>query len=524
MAKKNNFWKGAGNVAANTGLALGDTVMSTVGLTDVVRDDMYKGSTAKGFATGGNIVGGLTKAAAPIVAGALLGPVGGSAVSAGQQAISGTANKALLDNQAEKEENNAAREAAMIKPLGTTLPQSNLGSYQAYEKGGQPKGVVVNIEKDELEVNPETGEIVSDFKGKPAHPKGKDIVNLKGNVAVNTKNVIIPAKYRKDYMEGSKEVRLEIIHEVLEAQEEREGENGKMKDGGFTPNITEEDYNATEIVKPTGGISDQNAWMATTEGNKTDYANFVNQSGGNNYTPPVSGSQQSADGGGSMSGVDSGTIGAVASGAVNLGFSANQAMQSKKALEKLQKTPKPKYEITPEQKAAYLKAQEQERAALGRAKMGYTPEERAAFEQNMGRQAATQEGMLRRAGQGSQQLAAATKAAGVNALLQFAASDAQKRQQNIQYADQAGRYTNQVGGQISAQRNQMVGSELQQRLQQEQALGQALQQGRVGSANALGNIAGYGAMGYAQSQGASAPAPSGDSYAEYLQFMKNKSV
>jgi hypothetical protein len=487
MAIKNKTLQGAVNLGRNAALAYGDYQLSALGMTDVVRDDMYKGSTAEGFAKAGNIGGSVSKAIMPVALSAIGVPP--SATIAGQQALSGTANKALLDKQAEKEANKAAREAAMIKPLGTTLPQSNLGSYQAYEKGGQPKGVIVNIEKDELEVNPETGEIVSDFKGKPEHPKGKDIVNLKGNVAVNTKNVIIPAKYRKDYMEGSKEVRLEIIHEVLEAQEEREGENGKMEGGGLAPIALEE-----------------------TTLNTAPAIARANQAYSNQATP-------SADGGGSMSGVDSGTVGALATGAVNLGFSANQARESKKALEKLQKTPKPKYEITPEQKAAYLKAQGQEQAALGRARTGYTAEERAAFEQNMGRQAATQEGMLRRAGQGSQQLSAATKAAGVNALLQFAASDAQKRQQNIQYADQAGRYTNQVGGQISAQRNQMVGSELQQRLQQEQALGQALQQGRVGSANALGNIAGYGAMGFAQSQGASAPAPSGVSNEQLLALL-----
>lgn len=521
MAKKNSFLKGAGNVATNYGLALGDTALSTVGLTDVVRDDMYKGSTATGFAKAGNIGGAVMKTAAPLVLNTVV-PGSGAFVAAGQQAVSGTANQALLDKQAEKE---AAKQTIKNanQPLGTALPQNNLGSYQTYKEGGEAKGIVVNIEKDELEVDPKTGEIISDYEDKPKHPKGKDIVNLKGNVSVQDGSVIIPAKYRKDYMEGGKEVRLEIIHEVLESQMEREGENGKMGKGGFNPNEFITDSNE-EIAVPKGdGISDQNAWMATTGGDKTDYANYVNQSGGTGYKYPTATGGTDASGGGSMSGVDSGTIGALATGAVNLGFSAQQARESKKALEKLQKTPKPKYAISPELQAGYAKAQGQEKAALGRARTGYSPEERAAFEQNMGRLGATQYGNMVRAGVDPRVSQASNKAAGVNALLQFAASDAQKRQQNIQYADQAGIYTNQIGGQISDQRNRMVGSELQQRLQQEQALGQALQQGRVGTANALGSMAGYGAMGYAQSQGASAPAPSGDSYAEY-QAWKNSKV
>ena len=145
---------------------------------------------------------GVQKAIAPALVNTVA-PGSGAAVSALQEATPG-----IIDS--------------------VTNPEEDINSPQYAKKGGQTLKALINVEKNELEVNPKTGAIVKDFKDKPYHPENDDMINLKGNTRAKLGNVIIPKNMRKEYLSSNQEGQMEIIHELMEQT------NGsmKMQEGG----------------------------------------------------------------------------------------------------------------------------------------------------------------------------------------------------------------------------------------------------------------------------------------------------
>jgi hypothetical protein len=132
------------------------------------------------------------------------------------------------------------------------------------------------------------------------------------------------------------------------------------------------------------------------------------------------------------------------------------------------------YTVSPELRAAYTMARR-------RADEGYTPEERASFEQMLARQGTAAKQMFRNmgmAGAGS----AAANIMGIDALNQFAATGAGIRRQN------EGAFYG-LAGQMQGVQDQETGRFNQQLNMERQALGQGMQAG-------IGNI--MGAVGNAQ--------------------------
>lgn len=127
--------------------------------------------------------------------------------------------------------------------------------------------------------------------------------------------------------------------------------------------------------------------------------------------------------------------------------------------------------ITPEMKAAYARAEQ-------RAKSGFSPQEKAAYESSLATAGNTayRRGVDMGGGSMAQALRAGINAQQLGARNQFAATDAQLQRENIRYADS-------LAQQIQSQKNLQTAQELQQYNQRQQAYGQALQSG-------LGNIAG----------------------------------
>jgi hypothetical protein len=132
------------------------------------------------------------------------------------------------------------------------------------------------------------------------------------------------------------------------------------------------------------------------------------------------------------------------------------------------------YTVSPELKAAYTMARR-------RADEGYTPEERANFEQMLARQGTAAKQMFRNmglAGAGS----AAANIMGIDALNQFAATGAGIRRQNAgDFYGLAGQMQN-VQDQETNRFNQQVNMEAQ-------ALGQAIQEG--GIKNIMGAVGNF---------------------------------
>jgi hypothetical protein len=172
------------------------------------------------------------------------------------------------------------------------------------------------------------------------------------------------------------------------------------------------------------------------------------------------------------------------------------------------------YEITPEQRTAYERAQEM-------AKSGYTPEERGQFMQNIAQQQNLGYQRAMRGAQGNQwagAVLAGVQAPKYGAMADFAARDAALRRQNIRYADQ-------LGADISAQRNRETSRAQSEYSLLQQAYGQARKQGIQNVMNAAWMVGSYmnpkglktdftSGTGYAYSPPpfGTTMSPSGDSY------------
>lgn len=142
-----------------------------------------------------------------------------------------------------------------------------------------------------------------------------------------------------------------------------------------------------------------------------------------------------------------------------------QSTQANKQLKKLGQTPIDEYGISPELQSSYSRAE-------AMTNQGFSGEEKAAFQQGIGRQ---QAGAFKSAvdmsgGNLSSAIGAALNAQKIGAQVDFAAQGAQLKGQHIEQA-------NQLAGQIQNQKNLMIESRRQRRTMLEQAYGQAKQQG-----------------------------------------------
>jgi hypothetical protein len=140
MYKKGGFLTGLGDF----GLALADTATSVVN-PDIIGADSYSdtgfGRTMQGVS---DITGGITNAAAPIVAGALLGPVGSAAVSSAQN-MSKQFVPAQQDNSTTRQIGNMF---GSLAPLGGAIYAASANSTSKAAMGGQvnyPQGLRKNM-------------------------------------------------------------------------------------------------------------------------------------------------------------------------------------------------------------------------------------------------------------------------------------------------------------------------------------------------------------------------------------------
>lgn len=135
------------------------------------------------------------------------------------------------------------------------------------------------------------------------------------------------------------------------------------------------------------------------------------------------------------------------------------------ALKKLQKKPKDVYGEAAEMRAARIKAEQN-------AQFGYTPEQKAAFFQNLAtlNNARYQKAVGMAGGNLAQAVQSGINYGNINALNNFAAQDADRKLRNQQYADNFARN-------IQALKNMQTQRNQQDRIMQEQALGAAINAG-----------------------------------------------
>jgi len=225
-------------------------------------------SGLKGFATGAStgattgaaIGGGAGSVALPgigTVGGGLVGGVIGGIVGGTAGAIGGNRKmkreylkyaksqteegiRRNLEEQAKKDAEEKIRLAnkqsqVELEAQRRTLYGYGLGAPSTelpmYKDGGVAKMVMINVEKGELAIDPRTMKVIMDFNDVPKHPKGKDVINQKGNVKVPVGTIIIPADKRKEFLAAKPAQRIEIAGEIIESQREKEeGEEMEMEE------------------------------------------------------------------------------------------------------------------------------------------------------------------------------------------------------------------------------------------------------------------------------------------------------
>jgi hypothetical protein len=182
-------------------------------------------------------------------------------------------------------------------------------------------------------------------------------------------------------------------------------------------------------------------------------------------------------GGSTASGAAAGSVfgpwGTAIGAAVGAGYGIYQHSKAKKSLAELNKTKFPNAVIDPEMKAAQDRAQQM-------AAFGYTPQETAAFKQNIAQQQNTgfRQGVNMSGGNLAQALQVGLGAQKLGAFNQFAGADAALHRQNIRYADS-------LTQALQGQGNLIASNDIRRRYALEQAYGGAM---TVGSENVMKNI------------------------------------
>lgn len=168
---------------------------------------------------------------------------------------------------------------------------------------------------------------------------------------------------------------------------------------------------------------------------------------------------------------------ALAPGLLQAGLGGYEAIKSGRQLKKLGKTPYPYPTVSPELQTAYQRA-------MGMSQTGYTPQERASFENRLAQQqmAGQRQAVQVGGGQLAGAIGAGMRAQQLGAQSMFAAEDARLRRQSMRYADT-------LAQAMQHQKNIVSEAQMRRRTMEEQALGGGMKAGLENIVNALGGAA-----------------------------------
>ncbi len=159
-----------------------------------------------------------------------------------------------------------------------------------------------------------------------------------------------------------------------------------------------------------------------------------------------------------------------------MAISLYETIKGAQNLNALNNTPYPEYGVGNELQGAYNNAQSM-------AKMGFTPQERAAFTSSQGQGSATNAYYATKMGGGlGSAIQGGLNAQNIDSNNKFAGQDAALHRQNIEYAGS-------LASQMQNQENIKTQADIQRRNQQEQAWGGAMNSGLTGLGNsAIGGL------------------------------------
>lgn len=254
--------KGIGDLGVGTA----DTVLSAVNK-DIIPDSAYSdtkfGRANRDFA---NVAGSVVHTAAPIIANTVL-PGSGAALMAVQGASNSFVKKDTHQTDTKQVMNTIDPLLQVGGSFASQYAQNSTPDKKA--EGGQVDKAIINVEKGELEVNPNTLAVVKEFRNKPKHPANG--IDEQGNTMATVDNIIIPVRTKglggqqslsKEYKNASDLRKKAIINNLKFAQARREGI--KYEYGG---KIKKYDGSNGSVVGPRadGGFYDFSNPVTTTQ-------------------------------------------------------------------------------------------------------------------------------------------------------------------------------------------------------------------------------------------------------------------
>ena len=219
--------KGKGTDGATKGAGVASAVGNYGNYAASIIDSFDTGESKGYRSVGGATASGALKGAA---VGAAAGPWG-ALIGAGVGAITGYATSTIQKKKVQsKQEDNANRAR---DHYGNFAAQTNFDEYgNQFEDGGmvdqkqlpapqKPPMRLINVEKNELMVDPVTGEVVQKFNNPHRFKSHQDkqLMEPIGNfVEVPSDKIIIPKKFASRYERGDKLTRSSIMRQLLSDQ------------------------------------------------------------------------------------------------------------------------------------------------------------------------------------------------------------------------------------------------------------------------------------------------------------------
>src|ERR1035437_5982412 len=173
-------------------------------------------------------------------------------------------------------------------PLNTPAVQS------AIPQSGEPRKKIINVEHNELEINPKTFEIVRDFKNKPPHPENENLIDERGNTKATEGNFIIPKKFRDKYEDGDMITRRSLVMKIhrdntkrseQEAMVANDNLQKMLKKGGFYKNGGPIDLHLPKLQNKNSNFYHEHNYDAS--GPYDEYGKLLPLKGGLSLNPGI---------------------------------------------------------------------------------------------------------------------------------------------------------------------------------------------------------------------------------------------
>lgn len=224
----------------NVGAILADNTLSVVGASNVADNNNWYSDSKFGKTTKdvSKVTNKISAIAGQVAATAIGGPGAGMALGALQQGVGSVdkLNQSYEPNQMDDIANGVGQLGSAATSLINTQPTMVAEDGGIIPGGTIPEGkTLINVERNELEVDPNSLKIIKHFKNKPNHPAYG--IDEQGNTLATVGNVIIPKNMSKRYEKSDTFQKKAMINNLKYKQTMREG--GKYEYGGMIKKYAE---------------------------------------------------------------------------------------------------------------------------------------------------------------------------------------------------------------------------------------------------------------------------------------------